>query len=80
MKNISGRFTKIGETKNSIIVGTIGALEAPTYDEILQIANFYNINTEPGVFGYHLITKEGAEKRGCKLPLNNYNEFIELFI
>lgn len=80
MKNINGCFCKIGRTENSIIVGTIGALKIPTYDEILQIAIFYNINTELGVFSYHFITKAGAEKRGCKFPLNNYNEFIEFFI
>lgn len=30
----------------------------------------------PGVFGYHLITKEGAEKYS-NLPVNNYDNFIE---
>lgn len=29
-----------------------------------------------GVFGYHFITKEGAEKYS-NLPVNNYNNFIE---
>lgn len=25
------------------------------------------------------MTAEGAKKKGCKLPANNYNEFIEIF-
>lgn len=49
---------KIGESKNGVIVGTIGKLTIPTYEEILEISKFYNINTTPGVFGYHLITKD----------------------
>ena len=77
--SISGRFTKVAETNNSIVVGTIGALKEATYDEVLEIARFYNISTEPDKFKYHCITPEGAVKRGCKLPVNNYNEFIEIF-
>lgn len=77
--SIKGRFTKVAETNNSIVVGTIGALKEATYDEVLEIARFYNINTEPDKFKYHCITSNGAEKRGCKLPVNNYNEFIEIF-
>lgn len=50
MKKIAGCFTKIGESKNGVIVGTIGKLTIPTYEEILGIAKFYNINTTPGVF------------------------------
>lgn len=50
MKKIAGCFTKIGESKNGVIVGTIGKLTIPTYEEILEIAKFYNINTTPGVF------------------------------
>lgn len=76
MKKIAGCFTKIGESKNGVIVGTIGKLTIPTYEEILEITKFYNINTTPGVFGYHLITKDGAEKYS-NLPVNNYNNFIE---
>lgn len=76
MKKIAGCFTKIGESKNGVIVGTIGKLTIPTYEEILEIAKFYNINTTPGVFGYHLITKDGAEKYS-NLPVSNYNNFIE---
>lgn len=76
MKKIAGCFTKIGESKNGVIVGTIGKLTIPTYEEILGIAKFYNINTTPGVFGYHFITEEGVEKYS-NLPLNNYNNFIE---
>ena len=77
--SIRGRFTKVAETNNSIVVGTIGALKETTYDDVLEIAKFYNINTEPDKFKYHCITSNGAEKRGCKLPVNNYNEFIEIF-
>ena len=76
MKKIAGCFTKIGESKNGVIVGTIGKLTIPTYEEILKIAKFYNINTTPDVFGYHFITKEGAEKYSNS-PVNNYNNFIE---
>ena len=78
MKKIAGCFTKIGESKNGVIVGTIGILTIPTREELFEIAKFYNINTTPGVFGYHFITKEGAEKYS-NLPLNNYNNFIEFF-
>lgn len=77
--SIKGRFTKVAETNNSVIVGTIGALKEATYDEVLEIARFYNISTESDKFKYHCITPEGAVKRGCKLPVNNYNEFIEIF-
>ena len=76
MKKIAGCFTKIGESKNGVIVGTIGKLTIPTYEEILGIAKLYNINTTPGVCGDHFITKEGAEKYS-NLPLNNYSNFIE---
>lgn len=81
-KLTAGRFSKLAETKNSIVVGTIGSLneENTTYDVILHIAKFYNINTAPDKFGYHLITAEGAKKRGVKMPVGNYNEFIEFFI
>lgn len=77
--SIKGKFAKVAETNNSIVVGTIGALEVTTYDNVLQIARFYNISTEPDKFKYHCITPEGAIKRGCKLPVDNYNEFIEIF-
>lgn len=77
--SIKGRFTKAAETNNSVVVGTIGALKEATYDEVLEIARFYNINTEPDKFKYHCITQEGAISRGCKLPTNDYNEFIEIF-
>lgn len=77
--NINGKFTKVAETNNSIVIGTIGSLKEATYEEIIRMARFYNINTDPGKFGYHLITPAGAVKRGCKLPVNNYNGFIEIF-
>ena len=79
MRNINAHFTKVADTTNSIVVGTIGDLKEVTYDEILHIARFYNISTEPGKFAYHIITPEGAIKRGCKLPVSNYNEFLEIF-
>ncbi len=80
-KMTAGRFTKVATTENSIVIGTIGALteENTTYEVILYMARFFNISTEPDKFKYHCITAEGAKKRGCKLPVNNYNEFIEIF-
>lgn len=80
-KMTSGRFTKVAQTGNSIVIGTIGSLNADnaTYEVILYIARYYNISTEPDKFRYHCITAEGAVKRGCKLPTGNYNEFIEIF-
>ena len=79
--NISGKFTKVAETENSVIIGTVGNLTADelTYDNILYIASFYGISTEPDKFHYHMITADGAAKKGCKLPVRNYNEFIEYF-
>ena len=77
--SIKGRFTKVAETNNSVVIGTIGDLRETTYDEVVEIANFYNISTESDRFKWHCITPEGAIKRGCKLPVNNYNEFIEIF-
>lgn len=80
-KLTAGRFTKVAETTDSIVVGTLGTLteETVTHEVILYFAKYYGINTEPDKFGYHLITPEGAAKRGCKLPTSNYNEFIEFF-
>ncbi len=80
-KMTAGRFTKVAETQNSVIVGTLGSLdgENTTHEVVVYIANFYNIDTAPDKFRYHEITAEGAKKRGCKLPTNNYNEFIEIF-
>ena len=80
-KMTAGRFTKVVETENSVIVGTLGNLdgENTTHEVVVYIANFYNIDTTPDRFRYHKITAEGAKKRGCKLPTNNYNEFIEIF-
>lgn len=80
-KMTAGRFTKVAETGNSVVVGTIGSLNADniTYEVILYLARYYNISIEPGKFCYHCITAEGAVKRGCKLPTGNYNEFIEIF-
>lgn len=80
-KITAGRFTKVAQTGNSIVIGTIGSLNADntTYEVILYIARYYNISTEPGKFRYHRITAEGAIKRGCKLPTGNYKEFIEIF-
>lgn len=77
--NINGKFAKVAETKESIVVGTIGALKEQTHKDILKIASFYNINTDQDKFKYLFITQDGAAKRGCKLPLSNYNEFIEIF-
>ena len=76
-----GRFTKVAETGNSIVVGTIGSLNADntTYKSFCILQDTYNISIEPGKFCYHCITAEGAVKRGCKLPTGNYNEFIEIF-
>ncbi len=80
-KITAGRFTKVAQTGNSIVIGTIGSLNADntTYEVILYIARYYNISTETGKFRYHRITAEGAIKRGCKLPTGNYKEFIEIF-
>lgn len=80
-KMTAGRFTKVAETENSVVIGTIGNLNADntTYEVVLYLARYYNINTEPDKFGYHCITAEDAVKRGCKLPTGNYNEFIEIF-
>ncbi len=80
-KMTAGRFAKVAETENSIVVGTIGALteENTTREVILYIAKYYNISVEPDKFKYHCITADGALKRGCKLPVNNFNEFIEIF-
>ena len=77
--NINGKFKKVAETNNSVVIGTIGALKETTNEEVIKIARFYNIRTELDKFIYHCITPEGAVKRGCKLPVNNYNEFIEIF-
>lgn len=80
-KMTAGRFTKVAETQNSVIIGTLGSLdgENTTHEIVVYIAKFYNIDTTPDKFRYHKITAEGAKKRGCKLPTSNYNEFIEFF-
>lgn len=80
-KMTAGRFTKVAETENSVVVGTIGSLNTDntTNEVILYLARYYNISTEPDKFRYHCITPEDAVKRGCKLPTRNYNEFIEIF-
>ena len=80
-KMTAGRFAKVAETENGVIVGTLGSLdgENTTHEIVVYIAKFYNICTAPDKFGYHKITADGAKKRGCKLPANNYNEFIEIF-
>lgn len=80
-KMTAGKFTKVAQKENSIVIGTIGSLnaESTTHEVILYFARYYNINTEPDKFRYHMITAEGAVKRGCKLPTSNYNEFIEIF-
>ena len=79
--SIKGKFTKVATTDNSIVVGLIGDLtiENIPHDDILRIASFYGANTEPDKFGYNFITADGAKSRGCKLPTNNYNGFIEIF-
>ena len=79
--SINGRFTKVATTENSTVVGLIGDLtiENISHDGILRIASFYGASTEPDKFGYHFITADGAKNRGCKLPTNNYNGFIEIF-
>ena len=80
--SINGKFTKVATTDNSVVVGLIGDLtiENIPHDDILRIASFYGANTEPDKFGYHFITADGAKSRGCKLPTNNYNGFIEIFV
>lgn len=80
-RKISGRFTKVAKTENSVLVGLVGSLNAKTieYSEILEIAGFYGINTDPDKFSYHFITPEGATRKGCKLPPNNFNGFLEIF-
>ena len=72
---------KVAETKNSIIVGTVGNLAVAdlTHSNILYIVSFYGVNTDPDKFGYHMIPPEGAKKRGCKFPINNFSEFLEIF-
>lgn len=77
----AGRFSKVVETENSIVIGTLGSLneQNTTYEVIIHLARIYNINTEVGIFKYHFITQEGAIKKGCTLPVNNYNQFIEFF-
>lgn len=77
----NGRFHKVAETENSIVVGTFGGLnEINTTNEIVEyIANFYGINTQHDKFRWHLVTADGAKNRGCELPTSNYNEFIEFF-
>lgn len=78
---IAGRFTKVANTKNSVVVGLVGSLNSDNceYIDILEIASFYGISTEPDKFKYHEITAEGAIKRGCTLPVNNFNGFLEIF-
>ena len=80
-KMTAGRFAKVAEIENSIIFGTLGNLDSEntTHEIVVYIAKFYNIDTTPDKFRYHKITAEEAKKRGCKLPTNNYNEFIEIF-
>lgn len=80
-KLTSGRFTKVANTENSIVIGTIGSLtkENITYEVILYFANYFGISTDPDRFKYNLITADSAVGKGCKLPSGNYNEFIEIF-
>lgn len=80
-KITEGRFAKVAENENSVIVGTLGSLDSDntTQEIVVYIAKFYNIDTGADKFSYHKITAEGAKKKGCKLPANNYNEFIEIF-
>lgn len=80
-KLTAGIFTKVAKTENSIVIGTIGCLneENTTHDAVLYLAKYFGISTEPDRFKYHCITAEGAEKRGCKLQVGNYNQFIEIF-
>lgn len=75
---INGRFEKVADTKNSVVIGLIGSINSENieYNDILQIARFYNIRKN---FSYRYITAEGAKDRGCKLPLRNYNSFLEIF-
>ena len=79
--NLSGRFSKIAETENSIVIGLIGnvTMENIKYSDILKIAGFDGITTAPDLFCFHFITPDGAKKRGCKLPVANYTGFLELF-
>ena len=80
-KRSVGQFTKIAKTENSVVVGLVGSLNSENieHNDILEIAGFYGISTEPDKFGYHFITQEGATKRGCKLPVNNFNGLLEVF-
>lgn len=77
--NINGKFLKVAKTENSIVVGTFLPVNEITHENIVYIANFYGINTNLDKFSYHVITQEGAQKRGCKYPVNNFIEFIEIF-
>jgi len=79
--NILGRFSKVAETKNCVIIGLLGSanMESLQNEYIIKIASFYGIKTAPDLFHFHELTAAGAKKRGCKLPLNNYNSFIEIF-
>lgn len=80
-KITEGRFTKVAENENSVIVGTLGSLDSDntTQEIVVYIAQFYNIETSADKFGYHFIIADGAKKKGCKLPTRNYNQFIEIF-
>lgn len=77
--NINGKFKKVAETNSSVIIGTLGDLKETTHKHIVEIASFYNINSDPDKFNYHCTTPEGAAKSGCKLLASNYNEFVEIF-
>lgn len=81
VKLTAGRFMKVAETADSIVVGILGSLteDKISHEFILHFARYYCIATEPDRFQYHFITAEGAVERGCKLPDGNYNGFIEIF-
>lgn len=63
----AGRFIKVAQTENSIVIGTIGRLNADntTHEVILYLTRYYNISTDADKFRYHMITAEDAVKRGC---------------
>ena len=81
LREIVGSFSKVADTGKSIVIGTLGKLdrESISHNMILEIAAFYNLNVIPEQFTYHFITPGCAEALGCKLPIGNYNCFLEIY-
>lgn len=81
MNELNGRFSKVVDTQNSVVVGVFGTLteKTLTHNMIVDIARFYNLNIEPDKFVYHYITAGEAKEKGCKLPTGNFNAFLEIF-